>query len=373
MRMKLAPILVGAGLVLGLATSYVPSAVADKSDTDLFKEAKKAFNVGEFAKAIELFKQAYELSEKPAYLYNIGYTYDELGDCKNSLFFYRRFDTIAGHDPDKPLSAATRADLDSRITKAEACVKADVTKPDGGKPDGGKPDGGKPDGGKPDGGNPDGGKPDGGKPDGGKPDGGEVEVPDECDEETEDCDEEPADTGYEVPHVISARLTGGLGLVGAGPLDVPPQLSIAFVAGYPLELNDLLTLELGVGFTYTPVPYEAGDMDGSASLTSFLGNVGMTYAVADRVTLHADVGLGILSFGGLNAGNPFTEGGADTTGALSMFNVRLAAVVEYLVTKNLSITATPLAFSFSPPKAGMREEISILTRLDFMLGVGYRM
>jgi hypothetical protein len=65
--------------------------------------------------------------------------------------------------------------------------------------------------------------------------------------------------------------------------------------------------------------------------------------------------------------------GAPTSGALAMLAVRAAASVDYMITPNLFATLTPIAFSYSPAKAGLRPEISSLTRLDFMVGVGYRM
>ena len=56
-----------------------------------------------------------------------------------------------------------------------------------------------------------------------------------------------------------------------------------------------------------------------------------------------------------------------------MFAVRVAASADYAFTPNVYGTVTPIAFSYSPAKAGLRDDIKSLTRLDFMLGVGYRM
>ena len=78
-----------------------------------------------------------------------------------------------------------------------------------------------------------------------------------------------------------------------------------------------------------------------------------------------------MSFSGLAAGNPFTVGGAPTSGALSMLNLRVAVAADYAVTDNLVATLTPFAFAFSPAKDGL--DADSLTRIDFLLGVGYRM
>ena len=64
---------------------------------------------------------------------------------------------------------------------------------------------------------------------------------------------------------------------------------------------------------------------------------------------------------------------APTSGALSMFHLRAALSADYAVTPNLIVTATPVAFTFSPPKEGLSEDIDSITSIDFMIGIGYRM
>ena len=179
---------------------------------------------------------------------------------------------------------------------------------------------------------------------------------------------------YDSPRTMVARLTGGAAKVGAGDLDVPIQFSGALTGGYPLALAPGFTLELGAGVTFTPVPYDLpGGESATASLFSILANVGATYALSPKLELHGDLGLGALMFAGLKMGNPFTTGGAETTGALTMFNVRVAATIGYAVTPNFLIIGTPIAFSYSPPYKDLMESISAITRIDFMVGVGYRM
>ena len=53
--------------------------------------------------------------------------------------------------------------------------------------------------------------------------------------------------------------------------------------------------------------------------------------------------------------------------------MRAAVSGDYLITNNVYATLTPLAFTYSPPKDGLRSDIKSITRLDFMVGVGYRM
>jgi hypothetical protein len=105
-----------------------------------------------------------------------------------------------------------------------------------------------------------------------------------------------------------------------------------------------------------------------------LANVGATYLVAPRIGLRADVGIGALIFGGISEqGNPFTDMGAPTSGALTMFAVRAGVSADYAITPNIYATVAPFAFQYSPAKAGLRTDIKSITRMEFMVGVGYRM
>jgi len=53
--------------------------------------------------------------------------------------------------------------------------------------------------------------------------------------------------------------------------------------------------------------------------------------------------------------------------------VRTALSADYAITPNIVVTATPIAFSYSPPKDGLNKDITAITSIDFMVGIGYRM
>ena len=355
-------------LAAALAVTFALStAVAQPAKTadDHYKAGAKQYNLGNFDKAIEEFKQAYAIQDKPAYLYNIAQAYRQLRDCKNALFFYKRFLSLKANDTVKPLSPTLKAEIEGRIVELDACAKeADaITErpPDQNLTPDGDTNGSGTTG-----------------SDTGDP-GKDVAAVDPEDD-GEDGEDGDVDTGvtaeaqYDGPNFVAARLAAGAAKVGAGDLDVPIQVSVALTGGYPLQLAPKFTLELGAGFTFTPVPYDKqGGETGNASLFSVLGNIGATYAVTPKIDIHGELGAGVLVFGGLDMGNPFTTDGAETTGGLTMFNIRAAAAVEYAVTNNFLVVATPIAFSYSPAHDGLIDQISGLTRLDFMLGVGYRM
>jgi hypothetical protein len=171
---------------------------------------------------------------------------------------------------------------------------------------------------------------------------------------------------------VSLRLVGGGAKLSTGDLDVPIQATVALLGGYPLAVADKLTLELGAGFTFTPVPFEdAMGASHSASMTGVMANVGASYEVASKINLRGELGLGVLLFGGASE-SPFTDFAA-TSGTLSMFHLRVGVSGDFALTRNLTATVAPLTFSYSPAKEGLREDIKSITAIDFMVGVGYRM
>jgi hypothetical protein len=403
--MKLSKILLGSTLSLLLAAT---ASAEPKTADEFYKEGDTQYNLGDFNKAVDAFKQGFALetndSKKPAYLYNIAQSYRQAQNCQQALFFYKRFLALKATDTVKPLKPQLKAEVEARIGELEDCLKQqdsirnkppnDNIRPDGDghnntpvKTDPVKTDPVKTNPVKPDV-KPDvkpAGKPDMVKPDGNKPDGdkghGTKRTGEGGDEGGNGEDEGGDDSGiHQVApttqaHVVSARLLAGGAKVGMGNITVPVEASVALIAGYPLPIAPQLTLDLGGGFTYTPISYQNASGSGSstATLMSLAADVGATYAVAPKIGLRGDLGLGYLMFGGLTMGNPFTEGGASTTGALGMFNLRVGVSGEYAVTPNIVVVLTPLAFSYSPAKTGLRSDIKSLTRLDFMVGVGYRM
>ncbi|MBP6633620.1 MAG: tetratricopeptide repeat protein [Kofleriaceae bacterium] len=379
-RSRLLPSLAGtlalsvAALAASLVLAPAGLAHAQQNAGEWYQQGVKHYNLGEFEKAIDAFKKAYDGDSNPAYLYNIAQAYRQLGDCKNALFFYKRFLSLRGSDPAKPLKPELKTEIETRIAELDKCVKdQDALK--GRPPDAvsidGNPQPGGGGGGTTGGGTTGGGTTGGGTQVAGGGDGGGDGDGDGDGEEDGDG-EISASTEAAAPTLLSARLGLGGSKIGAGEVAVPVQFAVALTGGYPLALGDKLTLEPGAGFGFSPVPYNVGGGTSStATLTSLFANVGATYAAAPKVGVHGALGVGVMMFGGLVDGNPFTMGGAGTTGALTMLHVRVAVTGEYAVTPNIVVGFTP-AFGYSPPKDGLIEAISSLTRLDFLATVGYR-
>ena len=346
-------------------------AAADPTTADgWYTEGSTQYTLGNFDKAVTAFKKGFELetddSKKPAYLYNIAQAYRQANDCKNAVFFYKRFLALKDNDTVKPLSADRRTEVEGRIKDGEDCIKSqdalrtkppDTTIKPGDDDKSHKPDATRP------------------------AEPTRVAAHDDTGGSVT-AKPPPGETPGLVaaapgtPHLISLRLVGGGTKVSAGNLEFPVLGTGALIGGYPLAFGDKLTLELGAAFTFTQVGFDnmqSGATE-SAKMFDVLANAGARYAVAPKIGVRGDLGLGVLVFSGLdNAGNPFTAGAQGTTGALSMFRVRAAASVDYLITENLAATLTPIAFGYSPAKAGLRDDITSITSIDFMLGLGYRM
>jgi hypothetical protein len=396
-----------------------------KTADDWYKEGENQYNLGEFDKAAEAFKAGFaaetDESKKPAYLYNVAQAYKQAGPsrCRDAAFFFKRYLVLKDADTVKPLKPERRAQIEQNIAAMEECANTGgsgtgttgtgtTTKPGGTgtttttttttKPGGTgtttttKPGGTgtatttKPTGTgtttttttKPAGtgtitapkAGTDATKPkttvavtgtEDGETDTGEVDDGEEDVTATWDETQ--------------PKLVSARALLGGAYVGMGDLDVGVRAAFGIIGGYPVLRQEKLLVEAGIAFTATPINYrnQMTDAASRASLIGFMANGAATYSVMPKITARGDLGLGIMTFSGLDMGNPFTEGMLGTTGGLTSFAFRLGVSGDYEINKNLVATATPFALTYSPAKEGLRSDIGGILKIEFMVGVGYRM
>ena len=54
-------------------------------------EAKKAFDLGDYAKAIEQYESAYRLKAAPGLLFNLGQSHRKAGNLDRATFYFRRY------------------------------------------------------------------------------------------------------------------------------------------------------------------------------------------------------------------------------------------------------------------------------------------
>ncbi len=340
-----------------------PEARADKKKAmDNWKKGNTSYTLGKFGDAIKHFESAYLEHPAPAFLFNIAQCHRQLRNCERSGFFYRRYLSL------KP-DADNRAEVEAYIAAARKQCAASggpkTTKPGGGtkttKTGGGtkttKTGGGtkttKTGG-------------DGRVAMTGGGGGGDssavVGGGDTAGTISDGVDDD-------APFLTSVFELGP-SFISMGDLEVPTQFTIRIGVGYPMDFG-AIAIEPGLTFTVTPIKYEDGS-NGTASLTSLLVNVPVYYAINTKLRARAELGLGGLFFSGLQEGNPFTEGGKRTTGALSMFNIRFALGVDYAITDKLIASATPISIAQSPAKEGLHESIDSIVRFEVLGGIGYR-
>jgi len=58
---------------------------------ELFKNAEVHFSLGEFDRALELYREAYKTRPLPAFLFNIGQCHRNKGQCDKAIFFFKQY------------------------------------------------------------------------------------------------------------------------------------------------------------------------------------------------------------------------------------------------------------------------------------------
>lgn len=322
-----------------------------------FAEAAAAYQAKEFKKAAQLYLKAFEEFPNPIFHYNVAESYKQLLDCPNTLHYYRRYLGASKKLPEDK----RRLELEKRAQElidlyAQRCKEGGPTTTPPVKPD---PD-------------PDKDKDKDKNKDKDK-DKNKIKKPDG---ETDDPEDPPAGVSKGVfrPTKINSSVVLGPSFVSLGD-GTPVLFSFGASLGYPVMTSGKMSVDLGGAFTLTSVPWEDAGLgvSGTALISSVLANVGATYDINPKLSLRGEFGLGLLIFSGLADGNPFIPANMRATGALSAFNVRVAAGASYALTNNITLTALPVVFAYSPAPAGLNEDISALSRFEMMFGLGYRM
>lgn len=338
-------------LTLSLATLLAPVAAhaqagdaTEQQSIDHYKKGVTSYDLGKFDEAIEEFQKAYELKPTPAYLYNIAQAYRQKGDAAKAVFFYKRY---LQKSPD----AANRATVEKRISELEELAKKQEdakAKPpnalEGEKQDTPRP------------------------AEVARAEPPPVEPPPAPSPEATVT----ASSSARGASVVRLALEAGPAFtsLGSGP-SVPAQVSLRIGAAYTLHLGEL-DLDLGLAATLAPMPYETLNrmQSGTSLMIGGLANVAARYPIAGRLGVRGEVGGGLLVMTGLKAGNPFTDGGAKTSGPLSMPHLRAAVGADYELGGGLVVTVTP-AFSYTKAGKELDDRIDAITRFDVLVGLAY--
>jgi tetratricopeptide (TPR) repeat protein len=80
-----------------------------------FERGQTHYDLGEFGKALEEFREAYRLKDDPALLFNIGQCQVKLGDDNGALYSYRSYLRRDPKGPNRNVAEAKIADIQKRI------------------------------------------------------------------------------------------------------------------------------------------------------------------------------------------------------------------------------------------------------------------
>lgn len=77
----------------------------------LFEQAEAKFNIGRFDEALVDYQAAYAVEPLPAFLFNIGQCYRNMGDYEQAQFFFRRYTTLDPRSPNRPAAERLIAEM----------------------------------------------------------------------------------------------------------------------------------------------------------------------------------------------------------------------------------------------------------------------
>ncbi len=334
------PLALSACVVVALVVISAPLASAD-TQQEREERARELFMLGQqyweeerYEEASATWLEAYETQPVPIILYNIAQAYRRQGDCPAALYFYQRY---VRDDPDSRQSELASEHITSLVRQCEPRSPWADEEPDDDAPD------------------------------------DHEDVAQEEEEPDIEPEIEPQPVAPAPTPMIAAVAEVGPAIAPMGPLDVPMLTSVRVGAGYPLDLGDI-ELQIGASATFAPVPWSRADESGTALLTGLLANAAARYPIIPDLFARGELGLGALVFSGVaHEDSVFLEPGLAATGALGMFHLRIQGAVEYELTPNIALSASPLVFSFSPPHAGLRDDLGTLTRFEFLAGLAMRL
>jgi tetratricopeptide (TPR) repeat protein len=128
---SVSPRVVGLALLgLGLVAHGQPKKVEtdEQKARVLFADGQKAYDVGEFERALSLYSEAYKLKTLPGFLFNIAQCHRQLGNFERASFFFGRFiDNSKPAAPNVELARELMTDMERRqAEKAAAKAKSDA-------------------------------------------------------------------------------------------------------------------------------------------------------------------------------------------------------------------------------------------------------
>lgn len=113
------PIVLGAMLCVCASQTFAQAEGDDSSDQvarGLFQAGRASYDAGKYEDALKYFQQAYDLSQRPGLLYNIGQASDRLHDDRKTIEVFRLY-------LERVPEADNRAEVEGRLRSLERIVE----------------------------------------------------------------------------------------------------------------------------------------------------------------------------------------------------------------------------------------------------------
>ena len=101
----------------------------DRPGRALFERAEAKFNVGRFDEALVDYQAAYDVEPLPAFLFNIGQCYRNMGNYERAQFFFRRYTALDPRSPNRPAAERLIAEMDRLAGEAPTTTGSDEPPP----------------------------------------------------------------------------------------------------------------------------------------------------------------------------------------------------------------------------------------------------
>jgi hypothetical protein len=344
-----------------LVASGATTARADDAQRarDLFTQGNTYFDLGQFDKAIDAWQNGYQLKNDPGFLYNIAQAYRTMGDAQKAIFFYKRY---LSNSP----KARNRSEVEQKIEALQKQLS--VQEQAKGLPPPGPfgPD------------NPGA----NGPPPATEPPPTAVN-PEVVTEGTAGGPSTPAPGTASPSGVVE---TGKLGAAPPPPRRIDLRAAVGFdtwSSGLQENAQPSFAFTLAAGYTFgnpaSRVRFRLGalygytflkEADSRDSFSSFLIDPTIVVRGAPRFTLMGDLGIGVLSIGGITANSALLESSSVTVKNPQLLSlIRVGIAVEYELTKNVSLFFWP-AYASSAKKENFYGNLG---RFELLAGVACRL
>jgi hypothetical protein len=330
----------GALVVLATVLGASP-AQASPEGKAFFDAGVKHYNLGHFQEAIVEFEKAYNADPAPILLFNIAQSHRQLNNKERALFFYRRYLEQAPAAPNRGEVEQRMKDLAQQL-EAEKVLKqkppTEVETAERGGP------------------------------------GSGPQPPKRDIKEDISKQEQPAPSDVPRPWVAEAMVAPALIGFSGNDVEAPVMISMRLGASYGLPIGEASTVRLGAEALAAVLPY-TNTMTAAtqnSSMVGFMLTARYLFRPIPKLALGGGIGGGVVWWGGLEVGNPFTEQMVGADAPIPMPSLQVGLRAEYDLASRVFVALSPELLLSKTTSDGLTQSISSVRRFDIDVGVGFR-